>query len=117
MVWIDDHGACFFPMPKSGRTQSRVTKLDDGASSEAEERSNERCDMVGFGRVNKMTHRAWQDGETWLKERSTTSEGRTGTTKAYTLLPPQCPYIRLVQAFEFVVLIIGKHVYSRTRIH
>ncbi|KAE8795038.1 putative inactive poly [Hordeum vulgare] len=103
MVWIDDHETCFFPVPESGRTQSRVTKLDDGASSEAKERYNESSDMVGFGGVNKVTHTAWQDGETWLKERSTTSEGRRGTTKACTLLPPQCPYIRLVQAFEFVV--------------
>lgn len=92
-------------------------KLDDGASSEAEERSDESSDMVGFGRVNKVTRRAWQDGETWPQERSTTSEGRTGMATTCTLLPPQCPYIRPVQASKFVVLINGKHVHSRRRIH
>ena len=41
-------------------------KLDDGASSEAEERFDGITDMVGFDRVNKETLKAWQDSATQL---------------------------------------------------
>lgn len=50
-------------------------KLHNGVSSGAKERSDESSDMVGFGKVNKVTRRAWQDSETWSWERSTSLEG------------------------------------------
>lgn len=50
-------------------------KLDDEVSSKAEERSDVSSDMVGFSKVNKVTRRACQDGETWPLEQSTSSEG------------------------------------------
>ena len=47
MGWIDDRGACFFPVPESGRKRKRGEhELGDGASSEVDERSDESSDMV-----------------------------------------------------------------------
>ncbi|XBI31436.1 hypothetical protein VPH35_055001 [Triticum aestivum] len=46
MGWID-RGACFFPVPESGRKRKRGEhELGDGASSEVDERSDESSDMV-----------------------------------------------------------------------
>uniref|UniRef100_M8BS38 Uncharacterized protein n=1 Tax=Aegilops tauschii TaxID=37682 RepID=M8BS38_AEGTA len=39
MGWIDDRGACFFPVPESGRKRKRgEPELEDGASSGVDER-------------------------------------------------------------------------------
>ncbi|XP_044427092.1 uncharacterized protein [Triticum aestivum] len=47
MGWIDDRGACFFPVPKSGRKRKRgEPELEDGASSGVDERSSESSDTV-----------------------------------------------------------------------
>ncbi|EMS56598.1 hypothetical protein TRIUR3_18056 [Triticum urartu] len=47
MGWIDDRGACFFPVPKSGRKRKRgEPELEDGASSGVDERSGESSDTV-----------------------------------------------------------------------
>ncbi|XP_044318563.1 uncharacterized protein [Triticum aestivum] len=46
MGWID-RGACFFPVPESGRKRKRGEhEPGDGASSEVDERSDESSDMV-----------------------------------------------------------------------
>ena len=47
MGWIDDRGACFFPVPESGRKRKRgEPELEDGASSGVDERSDESSDTV-----------------------------------------------------------------------
>lgn len=57
MGWIDDRGACFFPVPDSGRKRKRGQ--EDGASSGVEEGSDESSDTVESGPVNKAARRAW----------------------------------------------------------
>ncbi|VAI08029.1 unnamed protein product [Triticum turgidum subsp. durum] len=60
MGWIDDRGACFFPVPDSGRKRKRgEPELEDGASSGVEERSDESSDTVESGRVSKAARGAW----------------------------------------------------------
>ena len=60
MGWIDDRGACFFPVPDSGRKRKRgEPELEDGASSGVEERSDESSETVDSGRVNKAARRPW----------------------------------------------------------
>ncbi|KAM3294972.1 hypothetical protein ACQJBY_037684 [Aegilops geniculata] len=47
MGWIDHRGACFFPVPESGRKRKRgEPELEDGASSGVDERSDESSDTV-----------------------------------------------------------------------
>ncbi|EMS48525.1 hypothetical protein TRIUR3_32417 [Triticum urartu] len=47
MGWIDDRGACFFPVPESGRKRKRGEPgLEDGASSGVDERSDKSNDTV-----------------------------------------------------------------------
>ncbi|KAF7054806.1 hypothetical protein CFC21_062425 [Triticum aestivum] len=60
MGWIDDRGACFFPVPDSGRKRKRgEPELEDGALSGVEEGSDESSDTVESGRVSKAARGAW----------------------------------------------------------
>ncbi|KAM0861462.1 hypothetical protein ACQ4PT_045876 [Festuca glaucescens] len=62
MGWIDDRGACFFPVADSGRKRKRgQQELEDGASSGVEERSDESSsdDTVDSGRASKAARGAW----------------------------------------------------------
>uniref|UniRef100_A0ACD5TW46 Uncharacterized protein n=1 Tax=Avena sativa TaxID=4498 RepID=A0ACD5TW46_AVESA len=60
MGWIDERGACFFPVPESGRKRKRGQRdLEDGASSGLEEGSDESSDTVESGPVNKAARGPW----------------------------------------------------------
>jgi hypothetical protein len=61
MGWIDERGACFFPVPDGGRKRKRDRQeQDDGASSGVEERSDESSETVESGRVRKAARGAWE---------------------------------------------------------
>lgn len=59
MGWIDERGACFFPVPESGRKRKRGHPEQDGASSGVEEGSDESSETVDSGRVRKAARGAW----------------------------------------------------------
>ena len=60
MGWIDDRGACFFPVTDSGRKRKRgEPELEDGASSGVDEMSDESSDTVESGRVGKAARGTW----------------------------------------------------------